>query len=165
MTRIEIIWGIIYFICSVLWIYFEKSMGWHGPEIDKHAAFSIIFAIPAIILYWLALRTKRAFVYKGIMHWKQGFLTGMRMTFVIMALAPIAQLVFHKLISPEYFSNMVEFAVNIENRDRAEMEHFFSLANFMFLAVKDALIWGVVMSALLAWVMKKSRQPAVGGLP
>jgi membrane protease YdiL (CAAX protease family) len=155
MGKIEVRWGAIYFLCSVLWIYFEKSMGWHGPEIDKHAAYSIIFAIPAIFIYWLALRNKRKKSFQGEMTWKLGFLSGMRMTFVIILLSPIAQILFHRYFSPDYFSNMIEFAVNIENRDRERMEHFFTLSNFIFQAMKDALIWGAVMSAMIPAVMKK----------
>ena len=158
MMKIEILWAVVYFICSVLWIYFEKSMGWHGPELDKHAAFSNLFAVPAIFIYWSALRHKRAKFFKGAVTWKELFLTGMRLTLLIMVLMPFVQILFHKYFSPDYFSNMIEFSVNIENRDRAKMEHFFTLSNFIFLAMKDALIWGTVMSVLLATVMRKKQR-------
>lgn len=157
VTGIEIFWGVIYIVLSVGWIYFESTMGWHGPEIDKHAGFSILFALPAMFVYWLALIHKRKSHYHGFMTWQQGFISGIVLTLVIFLLAPLVQILYHKVISPEYLPNMVEFTTKIENRDRAEMESFFTLGNFIFQAMKDALLWGVVASALAALLTMRKK--------
>jgi hypothetical protein len=56
---IEIKWGLIFVIMMLLWMYFEKSMGWHDENIAEHATYTNLVAIPSIIVYVLALLEKR----------------------------------------------------------------------------------------------------------
>ena len=75
---IEIKWGIIFSLVTLLWMWLEKSMGLHNENIEKHATLTIIFAVPAIIVYVLALldnktpvkkyRMKRLTQLKNIFH-------------------------------------------------------------------------------------------------
>ena len=57
--RIEIKWAIIFALATLLWMAFEKSMGWHDVLIEKHAIYTNFFAIIAIAVYVLALLDKR----------------------------------------------------------------------------------------------------------
>ena len=69
----EIKWGLIFTIVALLWMVFERLMGWHGGNIARHATLTNLFAIPAIIIYVLALLDKRNNDLGGIMTWGQGF--------------------------------------------------------------------------------------------
>ncbi len=46
---IEIKWGLIFVIMMLLWMYFEKAMGWHDEYIADHATYPNFVAIPSII--------------------------------------------------------------------------------------------------------------------
>ena len=52
---VEIKWALIFVVFALVWMVFEKWMGWHGEHIDKHATYTNIFAIPAIVIYVLAV--------------------------------------------------------------------------------------------------------------
>ena len=44
----EIKWGLIFVVAALVWMMFEKAMGWHGKNISSHAMMTNIFAIVAI---------------------------------------------------------------------------------------------------------------------
>ena len=59
---IEIKWAIIFTIIALLWMMFEKSMGWHDALIAKHALYTNWFGLIAILVYIVALLDKRKIV-------------------------------------------------------------------------------------------------------
>ena len=71
---IEIKWGVIFTIISLIWVFLEKSLGWHDEHIAQHAIYTNLFAIVAIVVYVLALIDKRKNFYQGKMNWSQGFM-------------------------------------------------------------------------------------------
>ena len=52
-------WGIICTIVLMLWTLLERILGWHDELIDKHAYYTMIFILPAFIMYYFALVEKR----------------------------------------------------------------------------------------------------------
>lgn len=156
MTSLEIKWGIIFTLFSLLWMVFEKTMGWHDENIARHAVLTNLFAIPAIVIYVYAMLEKRKKQLNNIMTWKQGFLCGLMVTLVVAILAPLAQFITFQLITPDYFKNAIEYSVNIEGKDREEMESFFSLKNYIIQSVFGALVIGVVTSAIVALFVKRT---------
>ena len=72
--QIEFRWSLIFSIALLLWMYLEKSVGLHDEHIGKHAIYTNLFAIVAIIIYVFALRDKKKSFFNGSMNWKQGFI-------------------------------------------------------------------------------------------
>ena len=153
----EIKWGMIFFSVTLLWMYFEKLMGWHGPNIEQHATYTMLFAIPAILVYVFALLDKRKNAYEGKMNWKQGFFTGLIITLIVTVLSPLGQLIIHTIISPEYFPNVIEYAVEQDKMSRSEAESQFNLSSYIFQATFGALVMGIVTSAIVALIVKKTK--------
>lgn len=151
----EIKWGLIFTIVALLWMVFERLMGWHGENIDQHAAMTNLFAIPAILIYVFALLDKRKRDYNGIMTWKEGFISGLIITLVVVILSPLAQYLTHTVISPEYFTNVIEYAVSAEQMTREEAESYFTLNNYMVQSAVGGLIMGIITSAVVALFTKK----------
>ncbi len=156
MTTLEIKWGIIFTLFSLVWMVFEKTMGWHDENIAQHATLTNLFAIPAIAIYVYALLEKRKKHFNNIMTWQQGFLCGLMVTLVVAILSPLTQWITFQFITPEYFRNVIEHSVNIEGKDREEMEEFFTLKNYIIQSVFGALIIGVVTSAIVALFVKRT---------
>ena len=152
---IEIKWGLIFVIMMLLWMYFEKAMGWHDENIADHATYTNFVAIPSILIYVFALLEKRKKHYKNVMSWKKGFISGMILTAVVVVLTPFSQMVTHELITPEYFENVSAYAVNQDQMTPAEAASYFNLSNYMWQSALFALIIGAVTSAIVAVFVRK----------
>ncbi|MBC8766729.1 DUF4199 domain-containing protein [Arenibacter sp. BSSL-BM3] len=153
--RIEIKWAIIFSLATLLWMAFEKSMGWHDVLIEKHAIYTNFFAIIAITVYVLALLDKRKVDYKGKMNWKQGFISGIILSVIISLLSPVTQYITSTFITPEYFTNIIKFAVDSGKMTQEAAENYFSLKSYVIQSVFGALTMGIVTSAIVAFFVKK----------
>ena len=153
--KTEIKWGVIFTLVMLLWMVFERLMGWHGENIEQHATMSIIFAVVAIAIYVFALLDKRNNDLGGSMTWSQGFASGFWITMVVVILSPLAQYITHTIISPDFFSNMTNYAVESGNMTREQAESYFSMRNYLMQSAVGALGLGVVTSAVVAIFTKK----------
>ena len=139
----------------LIWMYFEKAMGWYDEKIAEHATYTNFVAIPAILVYVFALLEKRKKHYKNVMSWKQGFVSGMIITAVVVILTPFSQMVTHDLISPEYFENVSAYAVNEGQMTQAEADAYFNLKTYLWQSAVFALVIGAVTSALVAVFVRR----------
>ena len=147
--KIEIKWAIIFSLVGLLWMLLEKLVGLHSEHIDKHMYLTNLFAIPAIILMVLALKDKKKDFYKGQMSYKQGFISGLILSIIIALLSPLTQWITSTIITPEYFPNVIAYAVETGyHKSLEEAEAFFNLKNYMIQGAIGALVMGVVTTAI-----------------
>jgi hypothetical protein len=158
---IEIKWGLLFTVAALLWMVFEKAMGWHGPRIADHAIYTNLFAFVAIIVYVFALMDKRKNYYGGYMSWKQGFLSGMVLSVVIALLTPLSQYITLEWISPEYFENVINYSVETGELSREEAESKFNLPVYIYSSFGFALIVGAVTSAVVAIFVSRKAQNSI----
>lgn len=154
--KVEIKWGFIFISVQLLWMVFERFMGWHSMNIDQHATMTMIFAIFAIAVYVFALLDKRKTSYNGVMSWKRGFISGCIITVMVVLLSPLAQLVTHIIIAPDFFGNMIEHTVETGYMERKAAESYFSLSSYIMQSMIGALGMGIVTSAVVAAFTKRS---------
>lgn len=152
---IEIKWGVIFTIVMLLWMWMEKLLGWHDEHIDKHRFYTMFFAVPAILIYVLALLDKRKNHFRGKMTWVQGFITGLGITFIVAVLSPLTQYIVSEIITPNYFENAIEYAVETGELDRMRAQEYFSLKNYIWQSLMSAVGMGVFTSAIVALFVKK----------
>ena len=150
----EIKWGIIFTIVGLLWMVFEKAMGWHDELIEKHPLYTNLFGIIAILIYFLALRDKRENFFNGIMSWRQGFISGIIVTIVITLFTPLSQYLVYQYISPDYFTNIIEYSVGNDRLNRKDADALFNLKSYIIQSTSWALVMGVVTAAIVAWILK-----------
>ena len=150
---IEIKWGIIFFVVALVWMYFEKMMGWHGDNIDQHATYTLLFMPIAILIYVLALREKKQ-SNGGLLSWKEGFKSGLIIALVVAVLSPVSQYIVHTVISPDYFDNVIKYSVDngLLTQEQAEMN--FNLKSYMWQAVIGAIGAGAITSAIVSLVIR-----------
>lgn len=156
---IEIRWGIQFSILSVVWMIIEKSTGLHDQYISKQSLYTNLFGFIAIGIYTLALRDKKKNFYKGKMDWKQGFVSGIALSFVIALLSPIVQYVTFTYISPNFFTNIIDYAVSHKIQTQAQAEMFFSMKSYILQGIFNALSMGVITAALVALLVKTKNNP------
>ena len=152
---IEIKWALIFVGMSLLWMWLEKAVGLHSTHIDKHMYLTNLFAIPAIVIYVLALKDKKKKGYNGQMNYLQGFTSGMIITVILTLLAPVTQWITSTVITPEYFPNVIEHAVETgfyPSREEAEAQ--FNLQNYMVQSTIGTFVMGLVTSAVVAFFVR-----------
>ena len=150
----EIRWGFIFTAVMLLWMWGEQLVGLHGRHIAQHATYTNLFAIPAILVYVLALRQKKQRDYNGIMSWKQGMQAGLLITLVVVLLSPAAQWLTNKVVSPNYFLNMQAYVVTEGMMSAERAAEYFSLNNYMLQSVIGAAIMGVLTSVIVAFFLR-----------
>ncbi len=155
--RIEIRWGLIFTLVFLLWMGFEKAMGWHGPNIEDHPIYTNLFMIPVLVLYFLAIREKREKGLGGVMDWKQGFFSGVVLTAVAVLLSPLSQWIFHTMISPEYLPNVREYAVTNDRMSFEEARDHFTVRNYIVMSTVGAAVSGVLLSAIMALFLRRKQ--------
>lgn len=158
---LEIKWGFIFTAVALLWMVFEKMMGWHDEKIELHPTYTNFFAIAAIAVFVLALLEKRRQL-GGVMTWKQGFVAGLIISIVVAILSPPAQWITHTVITPDYFENATRYAVESGQATQAQAASYFNLSSYMVQGAVGGLIIGVVTSAILALILQK-KKPATAG--
>ncbi|WP_430817917.1 DUF4199 domain-containing protein [Carboxylicivirga sp. RSCT41] len=153
---IELKWGIIFFAIILLWTVFEKSIGLHDERIDKHYILTNFFAIPAIIVYVLALLDKRKWL-GGTMTWSQGFLSGLVIAVIVSLLSPIGQYLTHAYLSPEYFPNVIALSVEQGKLTQEQAEAYFNLNSYIKQSMIGAIMMGAITSAIVAIFTRKNQ--------
>lgn len=154
--QIELKWAIIFMISTLLWMIFEKSMGWHDEIIEKHQIYTNFFSIIAVAVYAFALVDKRKNYYNGLITWKQGFISGVIVTLFIIPLNPIAQYITHTFITSDYFTNIINYSVSSENLSLTEAENYFNLQNYMLHGLIGGTLMGFATAAIVAIFVKRS---------
>jgi len=153
--KIEIKWAIIFAVMQLLWMMLERITGLHSDHIDKHAIFTNFIAIPAIAIYVFALLDKRKNFYQGIMTYKQGFVTGFIITLFVTVFSIVTQYIISTIISPDYFSNMIEYAVSEGKMTQEAAENMFNLKSYIIQAPIGAFVMGLLTSAIVAIFTRK----------
>lgn len=160
--RMEIKWALIFTAMMLIWHWLEKAVGLHDEHIDKHFIYTNLVALPAIAIYVLALREKRKKALGGYMTYREGFKTGMIITVMIALLSPLVQLISATLISPEFFTNIINYTVGRGDVSQAGAESLFNLRSYMLQSFTGALAMGLITSALVAFFVQRKPQVAQG---
>jgi hypothetical protein len=152
--KIEIKWAIVFMLATLIWMLIEKSLGWHDEKIADHAVYSNIFAVVAISVYVFALLDKKQNFYQGQMSYKQGLIAGVVMTFFIVLLSPLSQYITSVWITPDYFPNVINYAVESGEMSQTDAEAYFNLESYMLQSTIGAAIMGVITAAIIAFFVK-----------
>jgi hypothetical protein len=129
-------------------------MGWHDLQIDKHQTYTNFFSIIAIAVYGFALVDKRKNFYEGKITWKQGFMSGVIITLLIIPLNILAQYISFTYITPDFFANMINYNVSIEKMTLSEAENYFSLPTYRMQGLIFGTLVGFLTSAIVALFVK-----------
>jgi hypothetical protein len=152
--KIEIKWAIVFMLATLIWMLIEKSLGWHDEKIADHAVYSNIFAVVAISVYVFALLDKKQNFYQGQMSYKQGLIAGVVMTFFIVLLSPLSQYITSVWLTPDYFPNVINYAVESGEMSQTDAEAYFNLESYMLQSTIGAAIMGVITAAIIAFFVK-----------
>ena len=150
---IEFKWGIRYVFAYIAWIYIEKWAGLYTKNINDYTLYASLFYIFGFLIYILALQDKKKYYFNGVMDWKRGTVSGIFITVVIALLMPVVQIIIHKGIAPEFFPNMIEYAVS-KGKKPEDVRSYFNLTAYIYQSVFFALSIGVLFAAAAAGLLQ-----------
>lgn len=153
--RIEFKWAVIFTIATLAWMLLEKTLGWHDEQIANHDWLTLLFLPFVILMYVLALREKRRRFYDKKITWKQAFLSGLMVSIFAAALSPLAQYITHNYITPEFFVKVKDYSVTNKLMTVNAVNDYYNITNYIMQAALSSLIGGTIISALLAFFMKR----------
>lgn len=158
--RIEIKWALIFSLMTLGWILLERSLGLHGEHVEKHATITNFVAIPSIIIFVLALLEKRNKFYDGYMTYGEGFITGLKITFIVMLLSPAVNYLALEVVSPNYLENIGSYAVDNGLLTQEQAQITFSLPSYILQGLIGAAMMGFLTSAIVAIFTRRSPKAA-----
>ena len=156
--QIELKWALVFVGMTLIWMIGEKLLGYHSEKIDQHEVITNFIAIPAIAVYVFALLDKKKNFYKGQMNYLQGFISGIIISVIVAAISPLTQYLTSVVISPEYFPNIIKYAVDNGKATQAEAISYFNLKSYIIYGVIGALGMGAVTSAIVAIFVKSKNK-------
>ncbi len=155
---IEIKWSMIFIGISLAWLLIERLVGLHDKYIHLHQYLTLLFMIPAIWMYVLALKDKKNYCYNGQMTFVQGFLTGIIITLIITAISPLTQYVVSEYVTPDFFENATAYSLKTgDHKTEAEAKAYFNYENYALQATIAAFIWGLITSLVVAFFVKTKK--------
>ena len=154
---IELKWAINFSIATLLWMILEKSVGLHDKNIEHYLLYSSFFGIVAIVLYFFAMLDKKKNYFKGNMTWREGFTSGIILSFIIALLCPLVQYVIFTYITPHFFENFIALAVSKKSSTPEQAAAYFNLKSYVLQSIFGALSMGVITSALVALIIKTKK--------
>lgn len=147
--KIELKWAIIFTIVSMLWMVLELATGLHDEHIESHYIYTNLYAIPAILIYVFALKDKKKNFYNGHISYKQVFVSGLILSLMIALLAPLSTFVSVEYITPDYFSNAINYSVESEMMTLADAEDYFNTSSYMLQSLMFAPVMGIITTLIV----------------
>lgn len=155
LTKYELRWAVIITILSLLWNAFEYEMGWHDNGIASHKYYTFLFLIILTLCYYLFYLDKRANRYKKRFKFRHGFYSGLSLTILVALFSIPAQLLVHKLITPDYIDHAKDYAVQSGEMSSQQANNRFNITNFVLFFPIVYMIYGVVASFVLSLLLRK----------
>ena len=152
--KLEIQWAAIFSISSLLWFIIEKLSGLHDKQVDQQMTIAYFFSIPAILIYYFAIKNKKKTVFKGTMTWRQGVVSGVFISAFVAVFSIVVNYICFEFISPNYFTNISNHFVAIKSMSVSDAQSYFTLENYIIEGVFGALSTGVVTSAIVAFFLQ-----------
>lgn len=152
--KIELKWAVIFSIGLLIWMYFEKTMGWHDEKVKFQPIYTMLFGIISILIYILALQNKKKNYYNNKIDWKQGFLSGAILSLLVAIFTPVVLYITFEYISPDYFTNIINYKIENSKMTLEDAEKYFSLSNYMYTNTFSTLSNGIVISAIISYFIK-----------
>jgi hypothetical protein len=151
---IEIKWAINYSIAFMLWMIFEKSIGWHDATIGKQMIYTNLFGFVALAVYFFAFQDKKKNFFNNSITFRQGFMFGVYLSGLIALFAIVTQYITYTFITPNYFDTLIAEVVKNKKQTLEQAQAFFNYKSYLYQSIFGTLSIGIVTGAIIANFMK-----------
>jgi hypothetical protein len=154
---IEIKWALRFTLLTLAWAIGEKAIGLHDEHIDMYAMCSLLFVFPAFLFFYLAIREKKKYFYDNSMTFRQGFVAGLVMSFIIVLLNPFAQYIIYKSVTPHFFESIIEYKTKNTSMALKTAEGLFNLKSYIIQTTSSVLSYGLIFGAIVSSFLKNKK--------
>lgn len=151
---LELKWAINFSIASLLWMILEKTLGWHDQYLAKQMLYTNLFAFVAIAIFVFALLEKKKKDYNGVITWRQGFISGMILSFIIAVFSPLVNYITYTYITPGYFDKMINLIVSEKKQSVGQATALYNMKSVIFQGISNGLSMGMTFGAIVAYFIK-----------
>ncbi len=149
-------WGATFSVMTICWITLEKLLGFHDQRIQWHPVFTMLIFFPAVAVYVYAFRERRNEL-GGKATFKELMLFGLSVSVVVAVLAPLAQWLVFKFITPTYFQNAINAGL-AQGYKLEALQANFNLASYAVQGSIGSIVIGAITSLVLALIMRTKKQ-------
>lgn len=167
MKSLELRWGLIIGLTSMIWLYASYYLGFHTSGIEKMQMLVLISFLLCFVVYFLAFLAlmKR----EPETTFPEGVKSGLLMTAVAAVIALLTQLGYFTVVNPGWTDYMVEETRLYFSEKGVEGEALearleeartnFSLRSYLFQSALGTLVIGALFSAIImgAMVLRRKR--------
>ncbi len=153
--KIELHYAVLINLLVLLWLSLEYMVGLQdmGKYINYQA---YVTAVGLIIIPVFCLR--KTFLEKidqlnGKFTFKDAFFTGLKTTALAAILSIPVQLIFVKLINPDFFDHLIQYSVNTGSQTQETANKLFNAGTYLTESVVLTFFFGMVVTIILSWRM------------
>ncbi|MFN3755512.1 MAG: DUF4199 domain-containing protein [Flavobacterium sp.] len=151
---IEIKWAVLLSMATIAFSYLAKYLGYYDAKIAYYQVFSLLIAPLWLVIYFLAIREKKIEFFNSKMDWKRGFVSGIIIAAIAAFLAPFGEWYTYEVIAPNYFSDAANLVTDSGKMTQEQAKTYFSLNSFIMQSIFSTLSGGVVIAAIVAFILK-----------
>ncbi len=155
---IEIKWALRFTFLTLAWAIGEKAIGLHDEHIQHYGMYTNLFVILAILFFYLAIHEKKKYVYHNSMTFRQGFVSGMVLSFIIGVFNPFVQFVIYKSVTPDFFDTIIAYKVKNHYMTLENAKIYFNLKTYMIESTFTSLSKGFITGAVISLILGNKKQ-------
>ena len=152
--KIEFKWAVVIMIIFLAWMTLEKQLGFHDEKLKWQVFFGMLIIIPNFVMYFFAIRDKKKNYYNSEMTGKQGFISGIGISFMVVIFSPFTQFISYEFIVPNFFDKMIALSVESKRLTEEEAKSYFNLSASIWQNISNGLSYGIVLGAIVAYILK-----------
>lgn len=150
---VEIKWALRFTLLTLAWAIGENAIGLHDEHIKHYGICSLLFVFPAFLFFFQAIKEKKKYDYNNSMTYRQGFVSGIILSFIISLLNPLVQLVIYKSITPHFFETIIAYKIKNGYLTLENAKVYFNLKTYMiestFIGLSKGIITGAIVSIFI----------------
>ena len=139
-------------LTMLLWLSLEFMIVPDAKYPQYHAYISLFALIIPILMIRQVVKEKRDEL--GGISLKKAFTTGLIVTALAAIFSIPTSLMFHFFVNPDYFNDMINYAVTFEHQKEADAAKFFNLTTYLIISTVSTLVLGTIIAIIAAWRMK-----------
>ena len=156
--KLELKWAGISIAVLLLWMVGERLAGLHDRNIHLQMYLTMLYLLPALAVFVMAMRDIKKQKYRGQMSFAMGLKSGLVITAIMTITSPLTQWIISYVITPHYFDNVIAYAVETGYYpDEATAAANFNFSNYARQSTISAAVIGV-LSFLIIPIFVRSKK-------
>lgn len=151
--RIELKAAMLISLLMLLWLSLEFMVGLHDVFIAYHPYVTMLALIIPVVVTRYALLSKKE-EQNGHITYRQAFVSGLIIALMCTVLAVPMHYIFHYLINPDFFDNMIHYAVANKKSTPEQAAQYFNFQSYLMQSIGGTIIFGLLVAVIAAYFVR-----------